>query len=61
MGEMASYGIPAHLTCQSFNDVFSKYGDKTPLFDNMHITAAFATSEPTIGDPSGPLAAPVSS
>jgi type IV secretion system protein VirD4 len=26
--------------------VFSKYGDKTPLFDNMHITATFATSEP---------------
>jgi type IV secretion system protein VirD4 len=47
MGEMASYGITAHLICQSFNDVFSKYGDKTPLFDNMHITAAFATSEPT--------------
>jgi len=44
---MASYGITAHLICQSFNDVFSKYGDKTPLFDNMHITAAFATSEPT--------------
>jgi type IV secretion system protein VirD4 len=47
MGEMAGYGITAHLICQSFNDVFSKYGDKTPLFDNMHITAAFATSEPT--------------
>ena len=40
MGEMAGYGITAHLICQSFNDVFSKYGDKTPLFDNMHITAA---------------------
>ena len=47
MGEMAGYGITAHLVCQSFNDVFSKYGDKTPLFDNMHITATFATSEPT--------------
>ena len=47
MGEMAGYGITAHLICQSFNDVFSKYGDRTPLFDNMHITAAFATSEPT--------------
>ena len=47
MGEMAGYGITAHLICQSFNDVFSKYGDKTPLFDNMHITACFATSEPT--------------
>ena len=47
MGEMAGYGITAHLICQSFNDVFSKYGEKTPLFDNMHITAAFATSEPT--------------
>ena len=47
MGEMAGYGLTAHLICQSFNDVFSKYGDKTPLFDNMHITAAFATSEPT--------------
>ena len=47
MGEMAGYGITAHLICQSFNDVFSKYGDKTSLFDNMHITAAFATSEPT--------------
>jgi type IV secretion system protein VirD4 len=47
IGEMAGYGITAHLICQSFNDVFSKYGDKTPLFDNMHITAAFATSEPT--------------
>ena len=47
MGEMAGYGITAHLICQSFNDVFSRYGDKTPLFDNMHITAAFATSEPT--------------
>ncbi|MBV9509344.1 MAG: type IV secretory system conjugative DNA transfer family protein [Caulobacteraceae bacterium] len=47
MGEMAGYGITAHLICQSFNDVFSRYGDRTPLFDNMHITAAFATSEPT--------------
>ena len=47
MGEMAGYGITAHLICQSFNDVTSKYGDKTPLFDNMHITACFATSEPT--------------
>ena len=47
MGEMAGYGITAHLICQSFNDVFSKYGDRTPLFDNMHITATFATSEPT--------------
>ena len=47
MGEMAGYGITAHLICQSFNDVLSKYGDKSPLFDNMHITAAFATSEPT--------------
>jgi type IV secretion system protein VirD4 len=47
MGEMAGYGITAHLICQSFNDVFSKYGVNTPLFDNMHITAAFATSEPT--------------
>ena len=47
MGEMAGYGITAHLICQSFNDVFFKYGDKTPLFDNMHITVAFATSEPT--------------
>lgn len=47
MGEMAGYGITAHLICQSFNDVFSKYGDRTPLFDNMHITASFATSEPT--------------
>jgi len=46
MGEMAGYGITAHLVCQSFNDVFSKYGDRTPLFDNMHITATFATSEP---------------
>jgi type IV secretion system protein VirD4 len=47
MGEMAGYGITAHLICQSFNDVFSKYGDRTPLFDNMHLTACFATSEPT--------------
>jgi len=47
LGEMAGYGITAHLVCQSFNDVLSKYGDKTPLLDNMHITAAFATSEPT--------------
>jgi type IV secretion system protein VirD4 len=47
MGEMAGYGITAHLVCQSFNDVFSKYGDKTSLFDNMHITVTFATSEPT--------------
>jgi type IV secretion system protein VirD4 len=46
MGEMAGYGITAHLICQSFNDVFSKYGPRTPLFDNMHITATFATSEP---------------
>src|ERR1700761_4217007 len=38
MGEMAGYGLTAHLVCQSFNDVFSRYGDKTPLFDNMHIT-----------------------
>lgn len=46
LGEMAGYGITAHLICQSFNDVFSKYGDRTSLFDNMHITATFATSEP---------------
>lgn len=46
MGEMAGYGITAHLICQSFNDVLSKYGARTPLFDNMHITATFATSEP---------------
>ncbi|MHB8283565.1 MAG: type IV secretory system conjugative DNA transfer family protein [Caulobacteraceae bacterium] len=46
MGEMAGYGITAHLICQSFNDVFSKYGDRTALFDNMHITSVCATSEP---------------
>lgn len=46
MGEMAGYGITAHLICQSFNDVFAKYGDRTALFDNMHITAVCATSEP---------------
>jgi type IV secretion system protein VirD4 len=46
LGEMAGYGISAHLICQSFNDVFSRYGVHTSIFDNMHITAAFATSEP---------------
>jgi type IV secretion system protein VirD4 len=46
LGEMAGYGITAHLICQSFNDVFSRYGVHTSIFDNMHITAAFATSEP---------------
>ena len=30
----------------SFNDVFSRYGVHTSIFDNMHVTAAFATSEP---------------
>ena len=45
-GEMTGYGITLHLVCQSFNDVFSKYGERTALFDNMHITACTATSEP---------------
>ena len=43
---MTGYGITLHLVCQSFNDVFSKYGERTALFDNMHITACTATSEP---------------
>jgi type IV secretion system protein VirD4 len=46
LGEMAGYGITAHLVCQSFNDVFAKYGERTSIFDNMHITATFSTSEP---------------
>ncbi|HWU14017.1 MAG TPA: type IV secretory system conjugative DNA transfer family protein, partial [Caulobacter sp.] len=47
LGEMAGYGITAHLICQSFNDVFKHYGVHTSIFDNCHVTAAFATSEPT--------------
>ncbi|MBO9546981.1 MAG: type IV secretory system conjugative DNA transfer family protein [Caulobacter sp.] len=47
IGEMAGYGIVAHLICQSFNDVFKYYGVHTSIFDNCHVTAAFATSEPT--------------
>ena len=47
LGEMAGYGLSAHLICQSFNDVFKHYGVHTSIFDNMHVTAAFATSEPT--------------
>jgi type IV secretion system protein VirD4 len=47
LGEMAGYGISAHLICQSFNDVFKHYGAHTSIFDNCHVTAAFATSEPT--------------
>jgi type IV secretion system protein VirD4 len=47
LGEMAGYGISAHLICQSFNDVFKHYGTHTSIFDNCHVTAAFATSEPT--------------
>ena len=47
LGEMAGYGISAHLICQSFNDVFKHYGQHTTIFDNCHVTAAFATSEPT--------------
>jgi type IV secretion system protein VirD4 len=47
LGEMAGYGIAAHLICQSFNDVFKYYGVHTSIFDNCHVTAAFATSEPT--------------
>jgi type IV secretion system protein VirD4 len=46
LGEMAGYGLTAHLICQSFNDVVQQYGPNTTLFDNMHITVAFATSEP---------------
>ncbi|MGC1301437.1 MAG: type IV secretory system conjugative DNA transfer family protein [Caulobacteraceae bacterium] len=46
MGEMTGYGITPHLICQSFNDVFAKYGDRTAMFDNMFITACVATSEP---------------
>ncbi|WP_257692266.1 type IV secretory system conjugative DNA transfer family protein, partial [Mycobacterium tuberculosis] len=46
MGEMTGYGITPHLICQSFNDVFAKYGAQTAIFDNMHITAVCATSEP---------------
>lgn len=47
LGEMAGYGIVAHLICQSFSDVFKHYGVHTSIFDNCHLTAAFATSEPT--------------
>lgn len=47
LGEMAGYGLSAHLICQSFNDVFKHYGVHTSIFDNCHVTAAFATSEPT--------------
>ncbi|WP_343699647.1 type IV secretory system conjugative DNA transfer family protein [Caulobacter sp.] len=47
LGEMAGYGLTAHLICQSFNDVFKHYGVHTSIFDNCHVTAAFATSEPT--------------
>lgn len=47
LGEMAGYGISSHLICQSFNDVFKYYGVHTSIFDNCHVTAAFATSEPT--------------
>ncbi len=46
LGEMAGYGLTAHLICQSFNDVYKAYGQNTSLFDNMHLTACFATSEP---------------
>ena len=46
LGEMAGYGLTAHLVCQSFNDVYKAYGPNTSLFDNMHLTACFATSEP---------------
>jgi type IV secretion system protein VirD4 len=46
MGEMTGYGITPHLVCQSFNDVLAKYGTQTAIFDNMHITAVCATSEP---------------
>ncbi|MBI1684283.1 type IV secretory system conjugative DNA transfer family protein [Caulobacter hibisci] len=46
LGEMAGYGLVAHLICQSFNDVFKHYGVHTSIFDNCHGTAAFATSEP---------------
>lgn len=45
-GEMTGYGITLNLICQSFNDVFAKYGERTALFDNMHITLCVATSEP---------------
>src|SRR3546814_12041739 len=44
--EMAGYGITCQLFCQSFNDVFGKYGVHTSIFDNMHITVSFSTSEP---------------
>ena len=46
LGEMAGYGLSAHLVCQSFNDVFKHYGVHTSIFDNCHVTAAFAPSEP---------------
>ncbi len=46
LGEMAGYGITCQLFCQSFNDVYGKYGVHTSIFDNMHITVCFATSEP---------------
>jgi type IV secretion system protein VirD4 len=46
LGEMTGYGITPHLICQSFNDIVSKYGPQTAIFDNMHITAVCATSEP---------------
>lgn len=46
LGEMAGYGLSAHLICQSFNDVVRHYGLHTSIFDNCHVTAAFASSEP---------------
>lgn len=47
LGEMAGYGITCQLFCQSFNDVYGKYGVHTSIFDNMHITVCFASSQPT--------------
>lgn len=46
LGEMAGYGLSAHLICQSFNDVFKHYGVHTSIFDNCALTAAFSSSEP---------------
>lgn len=45
MGQMAGYGLKAHLVVQSFNDIAKSYGTHNTIIDNCHILTAFASAD----------------
>ena len=46
LGEMTGYGLVGHLVCQSFDDIYGKYGTHTSIFTNCRITSVGAVADP---------------